>query len=81
MVRGWKSTFSHDAETIEPGYHKVFLDRYKTQVEYNSTDRTALYRLTYRETARAKLLLQLGGFVGACSYVGGKAKVVSPIKQ
>ena len=25
----WKSGFSHETEIIEPGYHKVFLDRYK----------------------------------------------------
>ncbi|NWK57504.1 glycoside hydrolase family 92 protein [Verrucomicrobiaceae bacterium N1E253] len=74
----WKSPFSHDTEVIEPGYHKLFLDRYKTQVEYTSTDRTAFYRLKYREAAKAKLLLQLGGFVGAASYVDGKAKLVSP---
>ncbi len=76
--KGWKSPFSHDTEIIEPGYHKVFLDRYKTDVEYTSTDRTAFYRLTYREAAEASLLLQLGGFVGAASYVDGKARIVSP---
>jgi len=76
----WKSSFSHETETIEPGYHRLFLDRYKTQVEYTSTDRVAFYRLTYREAARAKLLLQLGGFVGAASYVDGKAKFVSPTR-
>ena len=78
--KGWKSRFSHDTEIIEPGYHKLFLDRYKTQVEYTSTDRIAFYRLTYREAARANLLLQLGGFVGAASYVDGKAKLVSPTR-
>ncbi len=51
--KGWKSSFSHDTEIIEPGYHKLFLDRYKTQVEYTSTDRMAFYRLTYREAAKA----------------------------
>ena len=51
--KGWKSSFSHDTEMIEPGYHKIFLDRYKTQVEYTSTDRVAFYRLTYGEAARS----------------------------
>jgi len=78
--KDWKSSFSHDTETIEPGYHKLFLDRYKTQVEYTSTDRTAFYRLKYEEAARARLLLQLGGFVGAAGYVDGRAKVVSPTR-
>jgi len=76
--KGWKSGFSHETEMMEPGYHKVYLDRYKTQVEYTSTDRVAFYRLRYSEAAKAKLLLQLGGFVGAASYVDGKAKLVSP---
>ena len=76
----WKSGFSHDTEIMEPGYHKVYLDRYRTQVEYTSTDRVAFYRLKYEEAAKAKLLLQLGGFVGAASYVDGKAKWVSPTR-
>ena len=76
----WKSHFSHESEIMEPGYHKVFLDRYKTQVEYTSTDRVAFYRLKYQEAAKAKLLLQLGGFVGAAGYVDGKAKWISPTR-
>ncbi|MCP5536202.1 MAG: glycoside hydrolase family 92 protein [Akkermansiaceae bacterium] len=78
--KAWKSSFSHDTEVIEPGYHKLFLDRYKTQVEYTSTERTAFYRLKYREAAKARLLLQLGGFVGATSYVDGRAKLVGPTR-
>jgi putative alpha-1,2-mannosidase len=77
---GWKSEFSHDTEIIEPGYHKLFLDRYQTQVEYTSTDRVAFYRMKHQGTADPKLLLQLGGFVGAASYVDGKAKLVSPTR-
>jgi len=77
---GWKSGFSHDTEIMEPGYHKLFLDRYQTQVEYSSTERVAFYRLTYRQAAQAQLLLQLGGFVGAASYVDGRAKLVSPTR-
>jgi len=78
--KGWKSRFSHETEVIEPGYHRVFLDRYQTQVEYTSTDRVAFYRLKYRQAAKANLLLQLGGWVGACSYVDGKAALVSPTR-
>lgn len=76
----WKSPFSHDTEIIEPGYHKVFLDRYRTQVEYTSTDRVAFYRLKHQTNADPSLLLQLGGYVGNCSYVDGKARLVSPTR-
>lgn len=78
--KGWKSGFSHQTEVIEPGYHQVHLDRYRTQVEYTSTDRVAFYRLKHREAADAKLLLQLGGFVGAVSFVDGQARLVSPTR-
>lgn len=78
--KGWKSKFSHETEIIEPGYHKLFLDRYQTQVEYTATDRVAFYRLRYRQAASASLLLQLGGFVGATSYVDAKVKRVSPTR-
>lgn len=78
--KAWKSSFSHETETMEPGYHRLVLDRYRTEVEYTATDRVAFYRLKYREAAQARLLLQLGGFVGATSYVDGKAKLVSPTR-
>ncbi len=78
--KGWKSKFAHETETIEPGYHKLFLDRYQTQVEYTSTDRVAFYRLKYREATQANLLLQLGGFVGAVSYVDAKVRLASPTR-
>jgi len=76
----WKSAFSHETEIIEPGYHKLFLDRYRTQVEYTSTDRVAFYRLKHGGSADPKLLLQLGGFVGNTSFVDGRAKLVSPTR-
>lgn len=78
--KGWKSPFSHDTEIIEPGYHKLFLDRYQTQVEYSSTDRVAFYRLKHEGSGDPRLLLSLGGFVGNVSYVDGKAKLVSPTR-
>lgn len=78
--QGWKSSFSHETEVIEPGYHKVFLDRYQTQVEYSSTDRVAFYRLRHQGTAEHQLLLSLGGFVGNVSYVDGKAELVTPTR-
>lgn len=77
---GWLSPFSHATEVIEPGYHQVFLDRYQTKVEYTATQRVAYYRMTYKQAAKAQLLLQLGGFVGSASYVDGKATLVSPTR-
>lgn len=79
-VRGeqaWKSSFSHETETIEPGYHKLFLDRYQTWVEYTSTERVAFYRFAYERADVAALLISLGGSLGPLSNVDGKAEKVS----
>ena len=75
--KGWKSAFSHETEIIEPGYHKLHLDRYGTEVEYTSTDRVAFYRFRYSESNAASLLVSLGGFLGSVSCVDGKARLVS----
>ncbi len=64
---GWKSGFHHESETIRPGYHKLFLDRYKTWVEYTSTDRVALYRLSYAPGSRPGLLVDAGSVLGNCT--------------
>ncbi len=75
--QSWKSSFSHDTEIIEPGYHKVFLDRYKTQVEYSSTERVAFYRMVYSEKNMARLLISLGGSLGPLSCVDAKVQWIS----
>ena len=75
--KGWKSPFSHDTEVIEPGYHKVMLDRYKTGVEYTSTDHAALYRVKYGTNESARLLVSLGGWLGTVGNVDAKVRKVS----
>lgn len=58
-MSGWKSPFSHESEIIQPGYHRLYLDRYNAWVEYTATDRAALYRVNYTkgragQTARGR---------------------------
>lgn len=36
----WRSSFSHDDEIVQPGYHRLFLDTYKIWVEQTVTDRS-----------------------------------------
>ncbi len=75
--QGWKSEFSHDSEIIQPGYQRVFLDRYHTWTEMTCTDRVSLYRMTYTKDAQANVLVSLGGWLGAISQVGAKVNKVS----
>lgn len=75
--RGWKSPFSHDTEIIEPGYHRVYLDRYSVDAEYTSTDRVGFFRFKYTRDAEASLLVSLGGSMGPLSVVDGTARKVT----
>ena len=75
--QGWKSAFSHDSEIIQPGYQRVYLDRYGLWTEMTCTDRVSLYRMTSTRDARANVLVSLGGWLGGISQVGAEVKKVS----
>ncbi len=71
--QGWKSKFSHSDEIVQPGYHRVYLQDHKTWVEFSATDRVSIYRFRYTHDMEAKILTNLGGYVG--NSVMAKARV------
>lgn len=62
--QGWKSKFSHDDEIVQPGYQRVFLQKYKTWVELTATERVTFHRFRFTENMKAQILTNLGGYVG-----------------
>ena len=65
-ISGWKSAFKHESETIQPGYHKLHLDRYNTWVEYTATDRVSFYRLNFKNNLEGQLIVDAGSILGNC---------------
>lgn len=59
----WKSSFSHDGEIVQPGYHRVYLQDYGIWVEQTATERVSYYRLRYTKDDTSNLLLNLGGYL------------------
>lgn len=57
--RPFASEFSHSDECAVPGYYSTFLKRYGVKAEITSTERAAIYRFTYPQTADAGLILDL----------------------
>ena len=53
---GYRSTFSHANEQAEPGYYRVHLDRYDTDVELTATTRTGWQRYAFPATDKANVL-------------------------
>jgi predicted alpha-1,2-mannosidase len=56
----WKSAFSHDKETVRPGYHKVLLEDYGITAELTSTKRVGLHRYHFPATPDAAVFLDAG---------------------
>ena len=50
--KGYRSRFSHDAETASPGYYAVTLEDYGIRAELSATERTAIHRYSYPEGER-----------------------------
>ncbi|GHT38414.1 hypothetical protein AGMMS49965_01690 [Bacteroidia bacterium] len=75
--QAWKSTFSHDGEVVQPGYHRLFLQDYNVWVEQTATDRVSLYRLRYTKDAVSHLLLNLGGYLSTATMTDARISKVS----
>lgn len=74
---GWNSNFSHDGEIAQPGYHRLYLDKYNIWSEQTITDRVGFYRFTYTQDALAKILINLGGHVATSTMINAKALKVT----
>ena len=60
----YRSSFSHDTEVVEPGYHAVTLDDYGIRAELTATDRVGMHRYTFSDAGEAHILLNLSAEVG-----------------
>lgn len=56
---GFFSRFSHDNESAEPGYYKVFLDDPGVIAELTATERVGFHRYTFPATSEAHIILDL----------------------
>lgn len=73
----WKSKFSHDGEIVQPGYHRLYLDKYHTWVEQTAGDRASFYRFTYTKDAVTNILINLGGYVSEATMNDARVQKVS----
>ena len=75
--QSWKSTFKHDDEIVQPGYHRVYMPKYSTWVEQSSTDRVSFYRFTWTKDTLAQILVSLGGKLGNSRMANAEVKKIS----
>ena len=53
------SSYSHDHETVEAGYHSVILDDYNIKAELTSTVRVGFHRYTFPKSDQSAIILDL----------------------
>ncbi len=57
--KGFRSRFSHDEESAEPGYYSVNLKDYNIQAELTATTRVGVHKYTFPKSNDAHIILDL----------------------
>ncbi len=70
------SKYSHEKETVKPGYHSIILDSYGIKAELTSTTRVGFHRYQFPKADESYILLDLGTLLGPSGTVKGLAKKV-----
>jgi predicted alpha-1,2-mannosidase len=66
---GYRSRFSHDDETMEPGYYSVLLKDSGIRAELTATARTGVHRYTFPRNEQAWIVLDLQHCYGGAKNV------------
>ncbi|MEM8896205.1 MAG: glycoside hydrolase family 92 protein, partial [Bacteroidota bacterium] len=76
-ARSYGSSYSHDSEIVEPGYHSVDLDDYGIRAELTATTRVGFHRYTYPADRQKHILLDLETHLGPSATKEGMVEQVS----
>lgn len=71
VFANYESHFSHDTETVKPGYHALTLSRYDTKVELTASERAGFHRYHFPDGKQKSVLFELGGQLGPSEMIEG----------
>ena len=60
LSKGYVSKFSHDEETVRPGYYAVKLQKYNIKAELSTTERVGYHRYTFPQSKQSNIIIDLG---------------------
>ncbi len=67
--KGYRSAFSHEEETVRPGYYSVLLKDYGILAELTSTERVAYERFTFPQDQASRIIFNIGSRMGESGAV------------
>lgn len=71
------SRYSHERETVRPGYHSVVLDDYGIKAELTSTTRVGMHRYTFPASEQSHILFDFATTLGPSGTDSGSVRKVS----
>lgn len=71
------SSYSHENELVNVGYHSLYLDDYKIKAELTSTTRVGFHRYTYPKHDDSHIHIDFSTFLGPSDTKSGYAKKIS----
>lgn len=76
LFNDYSSHFLHSKETVRPGYHSVFLEKYKLRADLTATNRVGFHRYTFQNAKQQGIIFDLGKHLGPSDISeGGFVKV------
>ena len=76
----YRSAFSHQNETVRPGYHALTLDDYQVRAELTSTTRVGFHRYTLLQPGEAHILFDVGSDLGPTAMSDALVRCVSDVE-
>jgi predicted alpha-1,2-mannosidase len=73
----WSSKFSHETETVKPGYHSVQLERYQIEAEVTATNRVGVHRYQFPVQSKKGIVFQLSNQLGPSELIEGGFRQIS----
>ncbi len=73
---GYRSRFSHEEETTEPGYYSVRLRDYDIRAELSATERAGIHRYTFPKSDSSHFILDLVHSFGNTPVLWANLKIV-----
>ena len=72
----WKSTYSHEKETVKPGYYSLHINRYNIDAELTTTERVGFHKYTFNNAGKSQLVVDLKYGTGWDKLVKGSVEQV-----
>ena len=55
----WKSSYSHETESAEPGFYFLHINRYNINAELTATDRVGFHKYSFNDEGNSKIIIDL----------------------